>query len=206
VNPFNVFTWAGSVNLDPPSDEWKETNRVPDLVINQQGSFDTMVANLGNPNLKDIEVSTVWNEWQDFWTGTPVETTSAGDAYRGRNTEAGNGRGAGGWTVLARDITTTTSQQISQTRTGIRTAIVPQIVQTSLGDRVLSVAFIPFIRSRTINFTATRLKPNTKVYAFFDNVSIASYITPTGGSLGGNLITNSNGAVSGTWPLCCLLF
>jgi hypothetical protein len=25
VNPFNVFTWAGSVTLDPPGDEWKET-------------------------------------------------------------------------------------------------------------------------------------------------------------------------------------
>jgi len=201
VNPFNVFTWAGSVNLDPSSDEWKETNRIPDLIINQQGSFDTMVANLGNPNLQDIEISTVWNEWQDFWAGTPVETTAGGDAYRGRNAEAGNGRGAGGWTVLARDITTTSSQQVSQTRSGIRTAIVPQIVQTSLGDRVLSVAFIPFIRSRTINFTSTRLKPNTRVYPFFDNVSISSYITPTGGSLGGNLITDSNGAVSGTFTI-----
>jgi hypothetical protein len=76
VNPFNVFTWAGSVTLDPPGDEWKETNRVPDLLINEQGTFDTMVASLGNPNLQSVEIDTVWNEWQDFWTGTPVETTS----------------------------------------------------------------------------------------------------------------------------------
>ena len=67
VNPFNVFTWAGSVTLDPPGDEWKETNRVPDLLINEQGAFDTMLANLGNPNLESIEIDTVWNEWQDFW-------------------------------------------------------------------------------------------------------------------------------------------
>jgi hypothetical protein len=192
VNPFNVFTWAGSVTLDPPGDEWKETNRVPDLIINQEGAFDTMVANLGNPNLESVEIDTVWNEWQDFWLGTPVETTTQGNIRRGMQ---------GGWTVNFADTITTTNQAVSQTRTGIRTAIVPQVVRTSLGDKVLNVAFIPFIRSRTINFTATRLKPNTRVYPYFDNVAITSYVTPTGGSLGGNLVTDSNGAVSGTFAI-----
>jgi hypothetical protein len=192
VNPFNVFTWAGSVTLDPPGDEWKETNRVPDLLINQEGAFDTMVANLGNPNLESVEIDTVWNEWQDFWLGTPVETTTQGNIRRGNQ---------GGWTVNFADTVTTSNQAVSQTRSGIRTAIVPQVVRTSLGDKVLNVAFIPFIRSRTINFTATRLKPNTRVYPYFDNVSITSYITPTGGSLGGNLVTDSNGAVSGTFAI-----
>ena len=31
------------------------------------------------------------------------------------------------------------------------------------------------------------MKPNTRVYAFFDNIDITSYVTPNGGSLGGNL-------------------
>jgi hypothetical protein len=192
VNPFNVFTWSGSVTLDPPGDEWKETNRVPDLLINQQGAFDTMVAGLGNPNLESVEIDTVWNEWQDFWLGTPVETTTQSNIRRGNS---------GGWTVNFADVTKTTSQAVSQTRTGIRTAIVPQVVRTSLGDKVLNIAFIPFIRSRTINFTATRLKPNTRVYPYFDNIAITSYVTPTGGSLGGSLITDNNGAVSGTFAI-----
>jgi hypothetical protein len=151
-----------------------------------------MVANLGNPNLESVEIDTVWNEWQDFWLGTPVETTTQGNIRRGNQ---------GGWTVNFADTVTTSNQAVSQTRSGIRTAIVPQVVRTSLGDKVLNVAFIPFIRSRTINFTATRLKPNTRVYPYFDNVSITSYITPTGGSLGGNLVTDSNGAVSGTFAI-----
>jgi hypothetical protein len=201
VNPFSIFTWLGSLNLNPPGDEWKETNRVPDLIINQQGSFDTMIARLGNPNLESISVNTVWNEWQDFWQGKPVETTTTGAVYRGRNRVAGRGRGAGGWTVNARDITTTTTQDIGQTRTGIRTAIVPQVVRTSLGDKILSVAFVPFIRSRTIEFSATRLKPNTRVYPFFDNISITGNVTPVGDAIGGPLITDNNGAVSGTFTI-----
>ena len=192
VNPFNVFTWAGSITLDPPGDEWKETNRVPDLLINEQGGFDTMVANLGNPNLESVEIDTVWNEWQDFWQGAPVESSTVTNRRRGNQN---------GWTVDFGDTTVTTSQAVSQTRTGIRTAIVPQVVRTSLGDKVLNIAFIPFIRSRTINFTGTRLKPNTRVYAYFDNIDVGSYATPTGGSLGGNLVTDANGAVSGTFAI-----
>jgi len=201
VNPYNIFTWTGSVTLDPPGDEWKETERVPDLLVNEEGSFDTMVAALGNPNLDSIEINTVWNEWQDQWFGTPVESVTRGNIQRTHNRVAGRGRGAGGWSVNARDVTTTTTQQVQQTRSGIRTAIVPQVVRTSLGDKILSIAFIPFIRSRTINFTANRLKPNTRVYGFFDDVDISSYITPSGGSLGGNLVTDANGAVSGTFAI-----
>jgi len=211
VNPFSIFTWVGGVNLDPPTDDWTETNRVPDLVVNIQGSYDTLVQNLGNPNLQSVEIDTVWNSWQDTWYGTPTEaTTTNSGAYRTTNQQTstavggrfnGQTRGAGGWTVEAVDTVTTTSQQISQTRTGIRTAIVPNIVQTSLGDKVLSVAFIPYIRSKTINFTGTRLKPNTRVYPFFDGIAISSYVTPTGGILGGSLITDVNGAVSGTFTI-----
>ena len=95
----------------------------------------------------------------------------------------------------------TTSQQVSQTRTGIRAVAVPETVRTSIGDRVVSVAFVPFIRSRTLTFSATRLKPNTRVYPFFDNIDVTAYVTPNGGSIGGNLVTDANGAVTGTFAI-----
>ena len=43
---------------------------------------------------------------------------------------------------------------VVQTRSNIRSVIVPQTLRQSLGNRVISVAFVPFIRSRTITFTA----------------------------------------------------
>ena len=70
-----------------------------------------------------------------------------------------------------------------------------------MGDRILNVAFIPFIRSRTVNFTGTRFKPNTRVYPFFENIDISTYVTPTGGSLGGNLVSDANGALSGSFAI-----
>src|SRR5210317_2433899 len=138
-------------------------------------------------------MSTVWNSWQDTWTGRPVETER-------RRVGTYEARGGHGWRVIAKE-RITTAQQVSQTRTGIRAVAIPETVRTSIGDRVVSVAFVPFIRSRTLTFVATRLKPNTKVYPFFDNVDISSYVTPDGGSLGGNLITDSNGKVEGTFAI-----
>ena len=131
-------------------------------------------------------MSTVWNSWQDTWTGRPVETERQREvSYRTR--------GGHGWRVMAQE-EVTTAQQVSQTRTGIRDKVaIPETIRTSIGDRVVSVAFVPFIRQRTITFSATRLKPNTRVYPFFDNIDIATYVTPEGGSLGGNLVTDSNG-------------
>jgi hypothetical protein len=42
------------------------------------------------------------------------------------------------------------------------------------------------------------MKPNTRVYAFFDNIDISSYVTPSSGS---NLDTDNSGAVSGTFTI-----
>ena len=33
VNPFNVIAWVGSIALDPASDIWKDTNRMPNLLL-----------------------------------------------------------------------------------------------------------------------------------------------------------------------------
>jgi len=188
VNPFDIFSWVGSVTLTPPSDEWKETERTPELVVNRIGGFDTLVQNLGNPNLQNVEIGTVWNEWQEFWSGTPtVNENRSSKLMRGRAI------------IRANDITET--GEIGITRTGIRSRIVPNVIRNSIGDRIVSVGIVPFLRSRTLTFSATRLKPQTRVYPFFDNIDIISYVTPTGGALGDNLVTDINGAISGTFTI-----
>ena len=190
VNPFDVFTWSGNVNLTPPTDEWKETARAPELVINQSGAFDTLASNLGNPNLSSIEIGTIWNEWQDFWSGTPRDVSSrdtSGNLRQGRR--------------VFRRTEVTTEQAVSQTRTGIRQRLVPQVVRRSIGDRIVNIAFVPFIRNRTITYNATRMKPNTKVYPFFDNIDISSYVTPNGGNIGDAITTDNNGAATGTFTI-----
>jgi hypothetical protein len=181
LQPYMIFNWIGDIDLDPPLDEWKETSRAPDIVVNLNGTFDNLrrAMGLSNENISDIPLGTEWNEWQDQWSGNPRSNTR----------QNGN------------TITTTTSRDVVQTRGGIRTEVMPQTVIQSLGDRVVGVNFVPFIRSRTISFSAQGMRPNTRVFPFFDEQSITAYVTPTGGSLAGNLNTDANGAVSGTFAI-----
>ena len=72
LNPFLIFNWIGDIDLDPPVDEWKETKVTPEIVANVNGTFDIMAINRGlNPANNEIPVGTVWNEWQDQWSGNP---------------------------------------------------------------------------------------------------------------------------------------
>ena len=184
INPFDVVKYIGSVALSPSRDEWKEVERAPELVVQGADNFATIVASNGGA------ISTVWNEWQTSWTGAPSVSRST-SVRRGGNH---NNR-------RFRTTTTTTTQRVGQNRSGIRTTIVPRTIRKSMGDKTISVAFVSFIRSRVITFTGTEMRPSTRVYPFFDNVAITDYCTPNGGSLGGSLITDANGAVTGTFTI-----
>ena len=81
--------------------------------------------------------------------------------------------------------TTTVREEIRQTvetgvesRTGTALAITEQFDQTSVGDRVVSRDLIPFMRSRNIEFISKRVKPLTRLYAFFEGVDVTKYCVP----------------------------
>lgn len=97
--------------------------------------------------------------------------------------------------------TTTTTQTGVQTRTGTETSLVPNTVSYNLGDRIVDVSQAAFIRQNDVAFSAVRMKPNTRVYAFFDGVDVNAYVTPNGGTLGGALITDNYGYVAGTFTV-----
>jgi hypothetical protein len=172
VNPYNVFTWNGDMKLSPESDNWKDTETRPTVIIDQEGVYDSFV------QLADAAgvTGTVWNEWQTNWSGVvPGATSTSSTSWRDASQ-----RGAGGMGLAVVTGTTTIgTTQTNSVRNGVRTEVVPDTVTTDLGDRVVEVNFVPFIRSRIVSFKADRMKPNTKVYAFFDGKDVTQYATMT---------------------------
>ena len=152
VNPYDLASFVGNVTLTPGSDEWKEVTNTTVYAALNTANYDAV---------KDTAVlGTLWNEWTTNWTGTRV-TKSEPHGVR-----APDG-------VMRQSVTTTASGV--QSRVGLQTQLsFTDITQTS-GERVVDVTFIPFIRSRKVYFSATGLKPNTKVYPFFDGVDIRAY-------------------------------
>lgn len=178
INPYEVFSWKGSLTLSPTIDEWKETERRPDVIVDQEGVYDSL---LGIVNEAEV-IGTVWNEWETNWVGESVVSTE--NVLTGTRTDTNFSRTGGGTlTTVTRTNTfeerSTFAITTEQSRTGLRTTVVPDTITTELGDRVAEVNFVPFIRSRRVYFKADKLKPNTRMYIFFDNVDLTPYAVQT---------------------------
>ena len=180
VNPFNVFTFIGRIDLTPASDDWIDIERLPARVENVEGDFSAVSRDLQVDQNGFAPIQ--WGSWQTNWTGETVtsrsQTTSQSGTYGvGRQLgRAGHGQRRQGLFYLHERRTVRVVN--NQARQGIRTRIVPKIERRSLGDQVLSRSSIPWIRSRNIGFNVDRMKPRTRFYAFFDGVAVTNYITP----------------------------
>lgn len=173
VNPFNVFTYIGRIDLSPASDDWVDTKRLPARVENIEGDFSAVARE--NKVDQDGFAPVEWGSWRTNWVG---EVAGGTRQYLSQtNLGGGHWLGPTGWFAYvheARDFTVTTRQS----REGIRTRVVPRIDRRSLGDSLISQTAIPWIRSRNIALAAARLKPRTQFFAFFDGLPVNNYITP----------------------------
>ena len=70
LNPVLNFAWIGVCVLNPSGDEWFEVNQLPDIIINREGNFDSVL--IANRNA----LGTVWGSWQSQWGGTVTERTT----------------------------------------------------------------------------------------------------------------------------------
>tara|TARA_B100001093_G_scaffold153814_1_gene146546 strand:- start:1369 stop:6807 length:5439 start_codon:yes stop_codon:yes gene_type:complete len=159
VNPYDVFTWGGTIKLSPESDVWKEVDVRPDIVIDDTAAYDQFIKQAEEENI----LGTVWNEWETNWTGTQIDEWDVWEEGLGFGFIPGN---------LGGTITTTSSQ----TRSGLNTSVVADTITKEVGNEVIKVNFLPFMRSIKVHFDAQLMKPNTKLFPFFNGVDISSYV------------------------------
>ena len=177
-----IYEYVGKITLTPGSDEWFETEVAPALIINVDGNFDAVTSASQN------QLGTVWNAWETQWSGVVVR----GALGRIENNNLGS--------LFRRQINTV---RTDQERTGTRTRIVEQVENQVISNRVISQAAVPFVRPRTITGVGECFRPNTRLYAFFDNTDVNVYITPSSTSYstdttlveGSPLVTDTQGKV-----------
>jgi hypothetical protein len=180
VNPFNTPTWIGSIELNPSTDTWAETRRT-ERVEDIEGNYTSSIQQLGsdtNTGLSPIN----WNSWETNWTGVSIVEGPVIATINGGTTTTS--------TVENRFVTVTTTSELTelrndtittttnQSRQGIQFGVSERFDTTSLGDRVVSRAIVTLMRSRNIEVIARRMKPSTRLYAFFDNVDVTNFVVP----------------------------
>ena len=152
VNSFDTFQFNGNITLSPSSDEWKEEG-----VGTKAISGGTKLSNDQNE---------LWNSWEWNWIGTDANGLDV--------TEDGASE------IDTRSFSERTGAFLTRGLENVEKTIVNRVVSSetirkSVDERIVDVAIVPFMRSRLIKFDAIGLRPNTRVFPYFDNVDVSAF-------------------------------
>ena len=204
INPYFIFCKNGNMSISPNIDTWAEDQYLPNLVMN----VDTGVEALREVADAAKLTGTKYGSWADFNTSivTDVKTTVSAATPVIESTKSYSSSNAVITETTKTKVTTTTDIVKSTTVESAReveSTYVGQQTQTyNINDMVKDVSIIPYIRSKTIQFYATNLKPNTRVYAFFEGVDVNIHCRKlTQLKDGGDVLKNRNASMFGTSEL-----
>lgn len=174
------FRWKGKIILDPPMDNFNDVTTRPDIQVDFDGMYeaiDTIVEQTGVTGV-------TWGDWRTTDVNIEEKVTTTGN----------------------QTITDTFTQE-QQIRQGLQLSVSPQQETFSLGTFVENVAIRDFMRSILVKFTGYGLRPNTRLFAYFDDEPVDAFCTPTNSSFantnieGADLVTDASGTVFGVFRI-----
>lgn len=159
INQGKTSKYSGMMRLTPDVDEWKDTTRAPELIVNENSVFD-VIKNDNNA------WGSLWNEWQISWTGTPTYTLN-------NSTNSTGSQFASDPNLVIKGKTRTRSRNGTQNRLSPYGAS-----SVDRGQRAVSAPYTPYIRSKLVKFVAEGLEPDTQLHAFFDGIEVSAWVNP----------------------------
>lgn len=178
-----TYTWIGDLEILPPTDNWLNTVRDTsnNLVIDNSGEADN------------------WRKLIDAWNTevAPLNRHWAGQTSTTTRQVGGEIIG-GNIFEVTRDVTRDVQSEFIQ-RAGFTTSM----TESKTVDRVVDISISHQMRSRDFIFSATGMKPGSRLYAFFDGVNVTSnckHIRLVSGKTLQNLfdVMNNNGIIPTT--------
>lgn len=186
INPFNTTKWIGSIEMNPSSDTWVYENN-PTKFIEGSNTSPQQKNNGFSPR--------EWNSWETNWAGVNDSATgpSVSNLQTGSTSTIHTRKGLKNKSSsvgIDKFLTTSSKDSLvnfqndnvvlssSQNRQGIQFGVSDRSNTYTTGNSLVSRSSNTIMRSRNIEVVARRLKPNTLLNAFFDNVSVSQYIVP----------------------------
>lgn len=165
VNPFNVVNYIGKIVLNPDSDFWVDTASAPEVVADISGDLDAWKL------MAENAASTEWGSWNRV-NGT-VETAQF-DTGQTWTEERRVSQRQQDTTTFASTVTVTSGMEA---RNGVATFATMEKVTKSLGNLVVDMSIIPYMRNVNVLFIASDFRPNTTLYPFFDGKIVDKYVS-----------------------------
>ena len=175
VTPFIISFWQGSIEITPASDSWMDTVRINAKSSNTEGNYSEILSLASRTIDMDSQIGfapVLWDSWETIWVGKDIiETPKYSSMISGSEW---------GRSIYDTQVSTIVRNQVKEVvPQKIGTTIVSdQFDKSSIGDKVVNKDLISYMRSRNVQFVAKKLKPLTRLYAFFDGVNVSKYCTP----------------------------
>ena len=224
-----LFNYKGDIELYPASDNFVNMADGGDLVVENNALADALENVTGALNNAGIVngVETTMTGMEP--TVTPISFSgSDSDSDRGGRGNRITSTASASFEVSMNEVVE--SSQISQS---VDTMTIASTGSTTVtqnhGDRIIDIGFSPFMRSQNVTFHATRLKPNTRFYIYFDGDAVSEHCRPltyatfisqlsagatnfwsdfnsTANAYGASIVSDSEGRIAGQFRIPCLLY
>lgn len=171
INPFSVVSYTGSIILDPPSDVFFDTVKLPDIQIDREGNYSTLVSTAQSSG----KYGTVWGSWQTNFYGGAYVDERQGTTFEVKETID---------TVINNDVL------LSQT-------VIPKMRNVSINFTGTGMKPNTKVQAYFENYKVTDFVTGTYASgnaAFQANSFLGGYISNKG-----NIFTDAAGVVSGTF-------
>ena len=186
----NIYVFKGDVTLNPNYMASPSIKTNPDVVNNLDLSQNWI-------NLKNAW-GTQWGNWETVASSSQVSV--------GNKTLTGSSTDNVGNIIQSYNQRTTTLTSTQQQKTGTSLTVSGyNDTSMNLGTFVQDISIQPYIASTKIRFSSFSLKPNSKIYAYFNNISVSSWCKPTNSTFtetttvdyGDQLTVNNDGSIYG---------
>ena len=206
INPFNVQAYIGELRLTPWTDAWRETKTLEPIIIKDENAYTQALNNInGQINYSapfEVFSDTTAKEPQKKGGKKNQRILKGGHEFleklQKENPKAyENARRTGKFKVpepyinAGQIVPVHSGATEYQYRYAQKTTVNTTTIRTGLENSVVDLGFsenraltkselseIQFIRSREIKFSGTSFRPNSNLYAFFDNIPVSEDCRP----------------------------
>ena len=173
-----LFNFNGDMELFPPSDNFVNMEDGGDLLVpdsNIGQALENFSDNLNNAGIV--------NGVETTFTGIEPSVQPVAFAGSASDSDMGGIRNRIRTTVdVSFDASFNQTVEASSVAQSVDTLTIASTgsdtVTQNFGDRITDIGFSPFMRSQNVTFHATRLKPNTRFYAYFDGDAVSDNCRP----------------------------
>jgi hypothetical protein len=166
VTPYLVTFFKGVLDLNPSSDIWLDELKTEVNIGLVEGKTDNIFVSLNAaPDPNTGWAPTIFGAPVFNWTSQTTREVSRGAIFQEN----------GQW---FQDVITATERVGTSTRIGTTNRITFSDSNTTFGKNTVKIEIATYLRSRNIEFISKKLKPSTRVYPFFDNRDVSSFIIP----------------------------